>query len=181
MTDFRDSACRVTSSNPLHFRDSGIIGRTGSYVISSLLSYISIHLRHGPISQDFQTFAFQLLVRNDVRGLTFQCPTVNGSCLCPFESSLTPAECALTGEDIVRVRSILLVFNLASILIVFAESWVSRGARWALCGNFVDHHYFLSCYDLGRTYQSEEIIIPDGRIFWIVSSIPLFYLSTIQQ
>ncbi|KAF8495061.1 P-loop containing nucleoside triphosphate hydrolase protein [Gautieria morchelliformis] len=50
---------------------------------------------------DYQTFAFQILVRNDVRGLIFQCPTVNGSCLCPFTSSLVPAQCALTGDDIV--------------------------------------------------------------------------------
>jgi len=51
---------------------------------------------------DFQTFAFQLLVRNDVKGLTFQCPTVDGSCLCPFASSLVPAQCALVGDDIVK-------------------------------------------------------------------------------
>ncbi|KZP14385.1 P-loop containing nucleoside triphosphate hydrolase protein [Athelia psychrophila] len=51
---------------------------------------------------DFQTFAFQLITRNDVIGLTFQCPTVDGSCLCPFASSLTPAQCALTGDDIVK-------------------------------------------------------------------------------
>jgi len=51
---------------------------------------------------DYETFAFQLLVRNDVRGLTFQCPVINGSCLCPFESSLTPGQCALAGDDIVK-------------------------------------------------------------------------------
>jgi len=51
---------------------------------------------------DFQTFAFQLLVRNDVKGLVFQCPSANGSCLCPFESSLIPSQCALAGDDIVK-------------------------------------------------------------------------------
>ncbi|KIM77700.1 hypothetical protein PILCRDRAFT_825138 [Piloderma croceum F 1598] len=44
----------------------------------------------------------RLIIQNDVKGLTFQCPTINGSCLCPFASSLVPAQCALTGDDIVK-------------------------------------------------------------------------------
>jgi len=51
---------------------------------------------------DFQTFAFQLLVRNDVKGLVFTCPNVDGNCLCPFASSLVPAQCALSGQDLVN-------------------------------------------------------------------------------
>lgn len=53
--------------------------------------------------KDYQTFAFQLLVRNDSIGLIFQCPHVDGSCLCPFASSLVPEQCALTGDDLIKV------------------------------------------------------------------------------
>ena len=65
--------------------------------------------------QDFQTFSFQLIVRNDVKGLTFQCPTIDGSCLCPFASSLVPAQCALTGDDIVKVSLTICNYQLHAI------------------------------------------------------------------
>ncbi|GAA5911516.1 hypothetical protein JCM5296_000914 [Sporobolomyces johnsonii] len=53
---------------------------------------------------DFQTFAFELLVRNDFTGLVFDCPTVAGACACPMASSLTATtgQCALAGKDVLE-------------------------------------------------------------------------------
>lgn len=42
-------------------------------------------------------------MKNDLLGLIFPCPTVNGSCSCPMPSSLTPQQCALAGNDILNV------------------------------------------------------------------------------
>ncbi|KAF8324153.1 P-loop containing nucleoside triphosphate hydrolase protein [Cantharellus anzutake] len=51
---------------------------------------------------DYQTFAFNLLVRNDLTGLVFQCTRLdNGGCQCSYPSSLVASgQCALTGEDV---------------------------------------------------------------------------------
>lgn len=49
--------------------------------------------------------SFELLVRNDLLGLQFDCPTIEGICSCPFPSTLTPQVCALAGSDIVNVRT----------------------------------------------------------------------------
>ncbi|ORY79730.1 P-loop containing nucleoside triphosphate hydrolase protein [Leucosporidium creatinivorum] len=49
---------------------------------------------------DFQTFSFEILVKNDLLGLIFPCPTINGTCSCPMPSSLAPQQCALAGSDI---------------------------------------------------------------------------------
>ncbi|KAF9517569.1 hypothetical protein BS47DRAFT_1339430 [Hydnum rufescens UP504] len=50
------------------------------------------------------TFAFNLLVRNDLAGLKFHCTTlVDGTCHCTVSSSLVASgQCALTGEDVLK-------------------------------------------------------------------------------
>ncbi|KAF9512111.1 hypothetical protein BS47DRAFT_1363395 [Hydnum rufescens UP504] len=52
----------------------------------------------------FKTFAFSLLVQNDLEGETFTCATLpDGSCHCSVPSSLIPkGQCALTGGDILK-------------------------------------------------------------------------------
>ena len=52
-----------------------------------------------------QTYAFDLLVYNDLRGLTFACETLtDGSCFCDYPSSLVPqGQCALAGDDVLKV------------------------------------------------------------------------------
>ncbi|KAI0315703.1 P-loop containing nucleoside triphosphate hydrolase protein [Amylostereum chailletii] len=57
---------------------------------------------------DFQTYAFDLLVQNDLRGLTFACATLaDGSCFCDYPSSLVAqGRCALAGEDVLRALDI---------------------------------------------------------------------------
>ncbi|GAA5834755.1 hypothetical protein JCM3766R1_003228 [Sporobolomyces carnicolor] len=51
---------------------------------------------------DYQTYSFNLLVKNDFTGRTLACRTIQGVCSCPIPSSLTPQQCALTGDDVVR-------------------------------------------------------------------------------
>jgi len=53
---------------------------------------------------DFQTYAFDLLVYNDLKGLTFTCQTLaDGSCFCDYPSSLIASgQCALAGEDVLK-------------------------------------------------------------------------------
>ncbi|GAA5903876.1 uncharacterized protein JCM6883_002013 [Sporobolomyces salmoneus] len=51
---------------------------------------------------DYQTYSFNLLVKNDFSGQILSCPTIQGVCSCPMASSLTPEQCALTGDDVVR-------------------------------------------------------------------------------
>jgi len=58
-------------------------------------------------AQDYQTFSFDLLVRNDFSGRTLPCGVdAAGACLCPIESSLlaTTGECAISGNDVLQVR-----------------------------------------------------------------------------
>lgn len=98
-TPHRFSVYKATLSEQHLCHDFGIIGRIGLYVFNSDFVEALLNV----LMKDFQTFAFQLLVRNDVKGLIFECPTVKGSCLCPFSSSLVPSQCALTGDDLVKV------------------------------------------------------------------------------
>ncbi|GAA5947430.1 hypothetical protein JCM3765_001675 [Sporobolomyces pararoseus] len=51
---------------------------------------------------DYQTYSFNLLVKNDFAGQILSCPVINGSCSCPIPSSLTPSQCALAGDDVIR-------------------------------------------------------------------------------
>lgn len=53
---------------------------------------------------DFQTFAFEILVKNDVQGLEFSCPVIAGVCSCPFASTVqTATNCAVSGDDLLLV------------------------------------------------------------------------------
>jgi len=53
---------------------------------------------------DYQTYAFNLLVRNDLMGLVFQCTRLDdGGCQCSYPSSLVASgQCALAGEDVLN-------------------------------------------------------------------------------
>ncbi|KAF9517568.1 hypothetical protein BS47DRAFT_508963 [Hydnum rufescens UP504] len=53
---------------------------------------------------DYQTYAFNLLVRNDFESETFTCATLaNGSCHCSVPSSLiAKGQCAVTGADVLQ-------------------------------------------------------------------------------
>lgn len=55
---------------------------------------------------DYQTYAFDLLVRNDFVGQILPCPVQpDGTCLCPIPSSLvSQGTCAVTGNDVLQVR-----------------------------------------------------------------------------
>ncbi|KAJ6488902.1 P-loop containing nucleoside triphosphate hydrolase protein, partial [Mycena sanguinolenta] len=48
---------------------------------------------------DYQRYAFELLSNSDLRGLTFSCEQVNGSCVCAYPSS-TPDTCTVSGQDV---------------------------------------------------------------------------------
>ncbi|KPV74540.1 uncharacterized protein RHOBADRAFT_37583 [Rhodotorula graminis WP1] len=77
---------------------------------------------------DYQTFSFDLLVRNDFSGRVLPCGVdAAGACLCPIESSLlaTTGECAISGHDVLQDLDIagvsdgLYVGILVIIIIVF--------------------------------------------------------------
>jgi len=57
---------------------------------------------------DYQAYAFDLLVVNDLRGLTFDCATLSdGSCQCDYPSSLiAQGECKLLGDDVLNALNI---------------------------------------------------------------------------
>lgn len=61
---------------------------------------------------DYQTFAFELLARNDLLGLDFPCPVIDNVCTCPMASSLVSAgQCALAGSDVIEVCPRSLTFQ----------------------------------------------------------------------
>lgn len=65
------------------------------------------------LAQGYETYSFELLVRNDFLGLELTCPTINNVCACPMPSSLVSAgKCALAGSDVVAVSC--LFFSLVS-------------------------------------------------------------------
>ena len=56
-----------------------------------------------------QTYAFDLLVYNDLHGLTFACSgrVDDGSCFCEYPSSLiSQGQCALSGDDVLSYLDI---------------------------------------------------------------------------
>ena len=55
-----------------------------------------------------QTYAFDLLVRNDFRGITLACTTLSdGTCFCDYPSSLiSTGQCALAGDDVLKALGI---------------------------------------------------------------------------
>lgn len=57
---------------------------------------------------DYQTYAFDLLVFNDLHGITLACTTLSdGTCFCDYPSSLTAqGQCALTGDDVLEALGI---------------------------------------------------------------------------
>jgi len=56
---------------------------------------------------DYQTFAFELLAKNDLSGLTFACETVAGQCQCSYPSSLiAQGQCAVSGDDVLKALEI---------------------------------------------------------------------------
>ncbi len=72
---------------------------------------------------DYETFAFDLLVKNDLRGLTFACQgsIAAGDCNCSFPSSLiSKGMCAVSGEDVLEALQInsFSVGLYASILVI---------------------------------------------------------------
>ncbi|KAJ7582756.1 P-loop containing nucleoside triphosphate hydrolase protein [Mycena floridula] len=55
---------------------------------------------------DYQRYAFELLVKSDLSGLTFTCETIsNGVCNCAYPSS-TPDQCTLSGTDVLEYLEI---------------------------------------------------------------------------
>ncbi|CAD6891369.1 unnamed protein product [Tilletia caries] len=84
---------------------------------------------------DYETWAFQLLVRNDLSGLVFPCAgeIAARTCQCSFPSSLiAEGQCAVSGEDVIRslnfssVSAVQASFILVSIIVVY------RLAFWAI-------------------------------------------------
>jgi len=77
---------------------------------------------------NFETFSFQLLVKNDLTGLIFPCEgsVAEGNCQCSFQSSLiSQGICALKGEDVVQdlgfagISTTLYAFILVIIIVVY--------------------------------------------------------------
>ncbi|KAJ3098713.1 hypothetical protein HDU97_003772 [Phlyctochytrium planicorne] len=63
--------------------------------------YYSFHF------MDYQTYAFEMLANNDLRGLTFSCGTnAKGACQCAYPSSLGPDSCTVSGEDVLQYLDI---------------------------------------------------------------------------
>jgi hypothetical protein len=57
---------------------------------------------------DYQTYAFNILTKNDLTGLEFDCQQLaDGTCHCAYPSSLQAAgECKLKGEDVLNVSTL---------------------------------------------------------------------------
>ncbi|KAG8885259.1 hypothetical protein FRB97_001705 [Tulasnella sp. 331] len=57
---------------------------------------------------DYQAYAFDLLVYNDLKGLSFACDKVaDGSCVCSYPSSLiSQGKCELLGDDVLNALGI---------------------------------------------------------------------------
>ncbi len=49
---------------------------------------------------DFQKYAYELLLDNEMRGLIFSCDEVQGGCACAIPPSNGTAACEFTGEDV---------------------------------------------------------------------------------
>ncbi|GAA6009317.1 hypothetical protein JCM10207_004348 [Rhodosporidiobolus poonsookiae] len=89
--------------------------------------YYSFHF------MDFQKYAFELLVRNDSDGKTMPCPVdADGSCLCPIASSLVPAQCAISGRDVLKDLGIDGVHDGLWVALLFVIIIVFRLAMWAV-------------------------------------------------
>ncbi|BGP16998.1 hypothetical protein JCM10213v2_005007 [Rhodosporidiobolus nylandii] len=81
---------------------------------------------------DFQKYAFELLVRNDFEGQTMPCPVVDGSCLCPIASSLVPAQCAISGGDVLKNLEVSGVHDGLWVALLIVIIIILRLAMWAV-------------------------------------------------
>ncbi|TKA52191.1 hypothetical protein B0A53_05035 [Rhodotorula sp. CCFEE 5036] len=83
---------------------------------------------------DYQTFSFDLLVRNDFAGQILPCPIEpDGSCLCPIPSSLVAqGQCAVTGEDVLQNLGIAGVSDGLYVGIMFIIIVVYRLMMWGV-------------------------------------------------
>lgn len=99
------SVSGATSSERLTYRGSGTTGLT-----SLTTRYVPCYTMESPPPNPvtFQTYAFDLLVRNDFRGITLACTTLDdGSCFCDYPSSLiSSGQCALAGDDVLKALGI---------------------------------------------------------------------------
>lgn len=102
---------------------------------------------------------------------------MDGGCLCPFESSLLPAQCALSGDDIIRVCTSFISRHVGVVGCADAydliESWIRRRERWTVCGNITYYHRGLSGPYLGCAGREEEVIdwkgdLPSHHAFLLV-------------
>ncbi|KLO10942.1 hypothetical protein SCHPADRAFT_916198 [Schizopora paradoxa] len=78
---------------------------------------------------DFQTYAFDLLVYNDFRGLIFTCETgAGGDCYCSYPSSLIQqGRCELSGDDVLNALGIGDISFPLYVLILFLITLFYRG------------------------------------------------------
>ncbi|KAK0539385.1 hypothetical protein OC835_001134 [Tilletia horrida] len=84
---------------------------------------------------DYQTYAFQLLVKNDLTSLTFGCvgDVAAGTCQCSFPSSLIPqGQCAVTGEDVIKSLHFANLSATESAFILVGIIVLYRLAFWAV-------------------------------------------------
>lgn len=111
--------------------------------------------------QDYQTFAFEILVRNDVKGLEFQCPIIDGICSCPFASTIQSAtNCAVAGNDLLVVRRppFVLFRKLLILRLRSTESGLCWRERWIVCWYSDHHHRRVSTRDVGSARLEEKVI-----------------------
>lgn len=76
---------------------------------SILVLQLSFHGLSGEFNGDAadrKTYAFELLAKNDLAGLVFQCDTAVdrvGQCSCAYPSSSLASACQVSGEDVLEV------------------------------------------------------------------------------
>ncbi|KAE8258035.1 hypothetical protein A4X13_0g1947 [Tilletia indica] len=84
---------------------------------------------------DYETWAFQLLVRNDLTGLVFPCvgDIAARTCQCSFPSSLiAQGQCAVSGEDVIRSLNFSNISTVQASFVLVAIIVVYRLAFWAV-------------------------------------------------
>ncbi|GAA5862294.1 hypothetical protein JCM8547_007591 [Rhodosporidiobolus lusitaniae] len=85
---------------------------------------------------DYQTFSFELLVRNDFLGRTLDCPVLaDGACNCPIPSSLytgAAETCAISGEDVMQNLDIAGVSDGLYVGILLIIAVVFRLLMWGV-------------------------------------------------
>jgi len=51
---------------------------------------------------DFQKYAYELLITNEMNGLSFSCETESGGCACVIPPKNKSSTCSFTGEDVLE-------------------------------------------------------------------------------